>query len=111
MTKSKRNRNAALPASEGISPKNQIRQWEVAAFYHAENILNHFALDFVRRLDAGATIEAGEYSLERDHEFSINDSEFRDVEKTGGTGFGFRGFSNVTRNASKKPSRKTGGRK
>jgi hypothetical protein len=44
-------------------PKDQIRQWELAALAHLNHAAEVIALSFRRRLHRGATVEAGRYTL------------------------------------------------
>ncbi|MBZ5620049.1 MAG: hypothetical protein LAQ69_15190 [Acidobacteriia bacterium] len=45
-------------------PKDEIKQWELAALYHLNTAQNALALSFARRTEAGATMEVGEYVLD-----------------------------------------------
>jgi len=47
---------------------DEIRQWEIAALLSLEAAENALALNLKRRIEAGATVQAGPYFLIPDHE-------------------------------------------
>jgi len=56
---------------------DQIKQWELMAASHLEIAKDALFLDFARRLDAGATVEPGGYSIERDTSTTLQELELR----------------------------------
>ncbi len=73
-------------------PKDEIRQWEIAALYHQEAVVDTLALSFKRRLSAGASIQPGPYFLEPDNE-TVEEIEERLPDGPGG--FNCNGFNDV----------------
>lgn len=68
--------------------KDEIKQWEVATLFHLNTALDVQALSLRRRIAAGATIEAGEYT--------VDVGEVGDLTGQGvPTDFNITGFNNV----------------
>ena len=73
--------------------RDEIRQWEIKAFYALDMAKEVIALAFKRRLEAGASVQAGVYRLEPDSE-TLEDLQANMLEYQGG-GFNTTGFDNV----------------
>jgi hypothetical protein len=58
----------SIAVAHGVEnlPKDEIQQWEISCLYHLESTKDLLLLAFKRRIEAGATIEAGPYALEPD---------------------------------------------
>lgn len=75
-------------------PTDQIRQWEIAALYHLEVAKDAMALGFKRRLENGATVQPGRFTLEQ-HTDTMEDLEDSQREYSGGR-FNCVGFDGVS---------------
>ena len=91
-------------------PTDQIRQWEISALWHLESAKDALALAFKRRLEAGATIQPGPYTLDPDGD-TMEDLEDYQAEYRGGS-FNSVGFTEVGLNdpTKTKKARKAGRR-
>ena len=74
-------------------PMDEIRQWEISALYHLEVAKDAMALGFKRRLEAGASVEPGPYTLDPDTD-TMEDLEDHQREYSGGE-FNCVGFNGV----------------
>jgi hypothetical protein len=96
-------------------PKDEIRQWEIAALYHLGAAIDVIALGFKRRLEAGASIQRGTYSLEPDTDSLKELAELAAEGTMGGTCTGFDvGWNDPTKLAEGEPvctRRKPAGRR
>ena len=74
-------------------PMDEIRQWEISALYHLEVAKDAMALGFKRRLEAGASVQPGPYTLNPDTD-TLEDLEDHQREYSGGE-FNCVGFNGV----------------